>query len=66
MPIPPLDGSHVVSGLLPASVAARYQSLARHGMLIIVLLLASGGFERLLIPLIRKTAWFIMTFVGVF
>jgi Zn-dependent protease len=65
MPIPPLDGSHVVSGFLPPSVAAGYQSLGRYGMLIIMLLLASGGFERLLIPSIDTTAKFIMSFVGV-
>jgi Zn-dependent protease len=65
MPIPPLDGSHVVSGLLPASLADRFQSLARYGMLIIMLLLATGGFGRVLVPLIRQTRSFIITLTGI-
>lgn len=65
MPIPPLDGSHVLSGLLPASLAEQYQSIGRHGMLIIMVLLATGVFGRLIVPLIRKTVWGIMTLVGI-
>ena len=65
MPIPPLDGSHVVSGLLPASVSDQYQSLGRYGMTIIVVLLATGMFGRVIIPLIRQTVRLIATVVGI-
>ena len=65
MPVPPLDGSHVVGGLLPASLADQFQALGRYGMIIIMLLLATGVFGRIIFPLIRQTARLIMTLVGI-
>ncbi|MBW7933924.1 MAG: site-2 protease family protein [Gemmatimonadaceae bacterium] len=43
MPLPPLDGSHVVKHLLPARWAWSYQRVARFGFLILILLLMFGG-----------------------
>ena len=65
MPVPPLDGSHVVGGLLPASLADQFQALGRYGMIIIMVLLATGVFGRIIFPLIRQTARLIMTLVGI-
>ena len=65
MPVPPLDGSHVVGGLLPASLADQFQALGRYGMIIIMVLLATGVFGRVIFPLIRQTARLIMTLVGI-
>ena len=65
MPIPPLDGSHVVGGLLPAPIADQFQSLGRYGMIIIMLLLATGVFGRIIVPLIRQTVSLIKALVGV-
>lgn len=42
IPIPPLDGSHVVKHMLPAPLAIRYQQLARFGFIILILLLSVG------------------------
>ena len=39
IPIPPLDGSHVVKWLLPASWSLRYQQLGKYGIIILVVLL---------------------------
>ncbi len=36
IPIPPLDGSHVVYQLLPASLAERYRVVGRYGFLLIL------------------------------
>ena len=36
IPIPPLDGSHVLFHVLPSSVAMRYREAGRHGLLIIM------------------------------
>ena len=47
LPIPPLDGSHVVKYLLPRPLAIRYVQLGRFGILVLVLLLSFG--ERLLV-----------------
>jgi Zn-dependent protease len=42
IPIPPLDGSHVVKHLLPLRVAIAYQKLARFGLLVVFLLVGMG------------------------
>ena len=42
LPIPPLDGSHVMKYLLPRPLAIRYVQFARYGMLILMLLLFMG------------------------
>jgi Zn-dependent protease len=39
IPIPPLDGSHVMKYLLPASWSFRYMQLSRYGILVLILLL---------------------------
>ena len=42
LPIPPLDGSRILSGLLPDYWAWRYNQLERWGFLILLLLLATN------------------------
>ena len=42
IPIPPLDGSHVMKYLLPAKWALRYQQAGRYGLVIMMLLLTIG------------------------
>jgi Zn-dependent protease len=39
LPVPPLDGSHVVAYLLPYPLSFRYQRMGRYGILIILLLI---------------------------
>jgi Zn-dependent protease len=39
LPIPPLDGSHVVKHFLPASIAVHYQRVGFYGMFVIIALL---------------------------
>jgi Zn-dependent protease len=36
LPIPPLDGSHVVAHLLPASWAVPYRKFGRYGVLVLI------------------------------
>ncbi|MGR8919081.1 MAG: site-2 protease family protein [Gammaproteobacteria bacterium] len=50
IPIPPLDGSRIVTAMLPAPLAARYNRLEAYGLLIIVALLATGLLQRLVAP----------------
>lgn len=42
MPIPPLDGSHVMKYLLPPAWALQYQRLGMYGMVVLLLLLTIG------------------------
>lgn len=51
VPIPPLDGSRIVMGLLPPSLALPYARLERHGMLILFVLLWAGGMDYLVDPI---------------
>jgi len=52
IPIPPLDGSHVVAHLLPPRLAVKYREVGRYGIGILMLLLffLPGGFRTLLWP----------------
>ena len=43
LPIPPLDGSHVVANLLPGPAAYAYRSLGQYGLLIVFLMLFIPG-----------------------
>lgn len=42
LPIPPLDGSHVMKYLLPRPLAVRYVQFGRYGLLVLMLLLFVG------------------------
>ncbi len=64
MPIPPMDGSHILEGLLPAKLAEAYSSIGRYGMFIIILLVATGFLGKVLVPLILQTRRFVYAFVG--
>jgi Zn-dependent protease len=39
IPIPPLDGSHIVASLLPAQIAHRYRSIGFAGVFAVILLM---------------------------
>ena len=53
MPIPPLDGSRVLMGLLPIKLARPYSRLEPFGLVIIVGLLYLGVFEKIIIPVVK-------------
>jgi Zn-dependent protease len=50
IPIPPLDGSRILLGLLPASLASLYVRLEPFGFLIVLVLYFSGALYAVLIP----------------
>lgn len=52
VPIPPLDGSRIVMGLLPNDLAYKYMRLERIGFFIIIILFASGILFRVIWPVI--------------
>jgi Zn-dependent protease len=55
IPIPPLDGSHVVAHLLPRQIADGYRDIGRYGLLIVMamLFLAPGVMDFFLAPVIE-------------
>jgi len=52
IPIPPLDGSRVVAGLLSPKLAIPYSRLERFGIIIVFGLLYLGMFERFVLPVV--------------
>lgn len=48
LPIPPLDGSRIIAGLLPSRWAWRYNQFERYGFIILLLLLFTGGLGMIL------------------
>ncbi len=48
LPIPPLDGSRILTGFLPPRMAWQYNQMERYGFLILVALLYSGVLNTLL------------------
>jgi len=54
IPIPPLDGSRIVMGLLPDDLANRYAQLERYGFIIIMALFMTRILDIILWPAIRN------------
>jgi Zn-dependent protease len=53
IPIPPLDGSKVLAGLLPYRLAMQYQRLEPFGFLLLLLLIFTGSIERFFLPVVK-------------
>jgi Zn-dependent protease len=45
LPIPPLDGGNVLSGLLPANLAVRFDKIRPYGVLLLYALMFTNGFQ---------------------
>lgn len=60
IPIPPLDGSRVVSSLLPTKAAYHYNNFGRYGFFILLLLMITGIFWSLVLPFVNLFTQLIM------
>ncbi len=56
LPIPPLDGSRILAGLLPAQAARLLLLLEQWGIVLVVALLYLGVLDRVLWPIVRFLA----------
>jgi Zn-dependent protease len=52
LPIPPMDGSRLLSMAMPYEAARAYNRLERYGMFIILFFLATGMFGKIIVPLV--------------
>jgi len=52
LPLPPLDGGRILTGILPGPLAAKVGRIEPYGLLIILLLLFSGLLGKILSPVI--------------
>ena len=65
IPIPPLDGSKVLAGLLPYDLAFRYQRLMdQWGMILLILLLVTGSVGRITGPAVGSTIHLLLGLPG--
>ncbi|NPA94967.1 MAG: site-2 protease family protein [Thermodesulfobacteria bacterium] len=53
IPIPPLDGSKVLAGILPRNMLHHYEALERYGFIILLVLIFTGVTDRIIVPLIN-------------
>jgi Zn-dependent protease len=53
LPIPPLDGSRVLLGLLPNDLANQYAQLERYGLIIVMLLFFLGLLDHIIWPIVK-------------
>ncbi len=52
IPIPPLDGSKIVAGLLPRSLLPTWLQVERYGFILLIVLVFTGVTGRIIVPLI--------------
>ena len=60
LPVPPLDGSKVVAGILPPKMRDAYVGLERYGIFIIIGLLYLGILDLVIVPLYRIIFYFLV------
>ena len=51
IPIPPLDGSRIITGLLPAEAAMFFHKMERFGFIILLILFYTGIIPKLIMPI---------------
>lgn len=65
LPIPSLDGGHILAGLLPLPLARKFYSLGKYGLIILVILLGTGLLRHVMAPLVINTISLIGTLFSI-
>ena len=63
LPIPPLDGSRVISALLPGPLAYKYGQFEQYGFFILLGLMYVGGFQLIVLPIVNQIQLFFISFI---
>ncbi len=64
LPIPPLDGSRVVSSFLPGPMAWRYNQLEPYGLFIVMALIFTGVWGKVFMPVIGAIYSLLASVIG--
>ncbi|OYX04953.1 MAG: site-2 protease family protein, partial [Thiotrichales bacterium 32-46-8] len=64
LPIPPLDGSRVLTALLPNQLGWQYNRLEPYGLLILIGLMVMGWLTPLIMPLFNLFKGLVLGIVG--
>ncbi|MDH3222958.1 MAG: site-2 protease family protein, partial [Gemmatimonadota bacterium] len=66
LPVPPLDGSHVLYHMLPAALGARYRAWGRYGvtLLFFAVFLFPGAISLVLAPVELVRGWVLSMALG--
>lgn len=53
IPIPPLDGGRILTGILPRKQALQFSEIEPYGFIILLVLIISGVVDKTIVPIIR-------------
>lgn len=65
IPVPPLDGSRILAGILPDDLAQKYMRLEKYGMFIVFALVLTGAFSYIIVPFFKAALALVFSFIGV-
>ena len=66
IPIPPLDGFHVVKQILPYELSVKFESLERYSMIILIVILMTPVLSIIFVPMQRFVLGIFQGIVGIF
>ena len=61
IPVPPLDGSNILEGLLPLDLARSYDRIRPYGFIILLILIFTGLVDKIIFPVIGFLAQAILS-----
>jgi len=64
LPVPPLDGGRIVTGILPFKAAVLFARFEMIGMWVVIFLLASGFLGKILMPVVQAVQANLYAFFG--
>ncbi len=60
LPIPPLDGSNILAGVLPPHLARMYLQNSKYGFIILIFLFLTGAVHKVIVPIIYTLGSFLL------
>ena len=60
IPVPPLDGSGILAGLLPLELAIKYEAMRAYGFVVLLILIFTGLVDKIIFPVILNLVSFLV------